>query len=121
LEAGCKVTIDGQVLSLGNTGHAIPNNPVNHCVPPTRADKPANSTACVEVWSGGDLIITLDGEVGADTGGSGGNEGTSWIDAFARGNILIDGDAGKPFAIHANGLGGSGVSGENGGVVHVAS
>jgi len=126
LESGCAVTIDGLVQSLGGSGHAIPNSPGNHCfgpdpLHPSRPDKPNKSTACIEVWSGGDLTVTPTGEVGADTGDSGGNEGTSWVDLFARGSILIDGNDGAPFAVHANGLGGSGPTGENGGIVRVKS
>jgi hypothetical protein len=121
IEAGCEVVIDGLVQSTAG-GHAVPNAPANHCfgpilANPSRPDKDPNSTACIEVWSGGTLTINPTAELNADTGG-GGNVGTSWIDLFARGDILIDGNAVLPFAVHANGLGGSV---EFGGVVTVKS
>jgi hypothetical protein len=125
LEGGCNVTISGLVQSTG-PGHDIPFNPANHCYGPdvnnpSRPDKPANSTACIEVWAGDLLTITGAAEINADTGSTGGNDGTSWIDLFARGNITISGDLNDPFAVHANGKGGSGGAGENGGIVTVKS
>jgi len=123
LEGGCNVVIDGLVESTA-IGHGIPNSPPNHCGPlasPPRLDKPANSNACVEVWAGDSLVISATGQVNADLGQLGSNEGISWIDLFARGNISINGDAVLPFAVHANGLGGSGADGEEGGIVTVKS
>ena len=49
------------------------------------------------------------------------NEGVSWIDLFSRGPIVINGDDALPFSVHANGLGGSGADGEEGGIVTVKS
>lgn len=141
---GCVVTILGIVRSFGS-GHAIPNSPTNHCYyqvagfpsPPQfpvnpaddpqdpRLDKHPNSTACVEIWSG--TTITIDrtgdsnGEVYADLGLNGtSNEGMNWVDLYARGDINIIGDGGA-FAVHANGLGGTGGDGEEGGLVNVMS
>lgn len=126
LEGGCKVEIFGLVESFG-FGHGVPTNPPNHCDNNAglgggaRPDKPANSTACVEVWAGDLLVIDsrppLNGEVRAETG-NGGTDGTSWIDLFARGPISILGDTTDPFAVHANGLAGSN---DNGGDVTVKS
>lgn len=105
---GCVVTIFGLVESTG-AGHAIPNNPPNHCDNNAgagggdRPDKPANSTACVEIWSG--TTVTIDsnpphkGEVNANITGP---TGTSWIDIYANGTINIIGDNTAPFAVHAN-------------------
>ena len=123
LEGGCNVVIDGLVESTA-IGHGIPNSPPNHCGPlasPPRPDKPANSTACIEVWAGDSLVISATGQVNADLGQLGSNEGISWIDLFARGNISINGDAVLPFSVHANGLGGSGADGEEGGIITVMS
>ena len=121
LQGGCKVLIDGLVESSG-VGHGTPNNPVNHCDHANRPDKPTNSTACVEIWAGDFLTITATGEVNADTGGPGGSGGTSWIDAFANGDITITGDVpgspGAKFAMHANGNAGTN---DNGGTVTVKS
>ena len=116
VEAGCDVVIDGLVQSTGD-GHAPPNAPGNHCFDSIHQDKPPKSTGCIEVWSGGTLTVNPTAELNADTGGSGGNVGTSWIDLFARGDVLSDGNA-APFSVHANGLGGSV---ETGGVVTVKS
>jgi hypothetical protein len=122
LEGGCHVVINGLVESTGG-GHAIPNSAPNHCYGPignpSRPDKPQNSTACIEVWAGDSLVIGATGELNADLGLSGSNEGISWIDLFARGNIAINGDSLLPFSVHANGLAGSGGDGEEGGIVTV--
>jgi hypothetical protein len=120
LEGGCDVQIFGLVESTG-PGHTVPG--ANLCHAPERPgpDKPANSTACVEVWAGDSLEIDStsphNGEVNADTGMSGGTQGTSWIDLFARGNITITGDTVNPYAVHANQTLGNG----HGGIIHVAS
>jgi hypothetical protein len=105
----CNVIIDGLVQSTG-PGHAIPTNPPNHCDNNAgaggglRPDKPANSTACVEVWAGDSLTISSvlphTGEVNADIGFSGGTERHSWIDLFARGNVQIVGATLAPYAVH---------------------
>jgi hypothetical protein len=120
LEGGCTVTITGLVQSTGS-GHAPPNSPTNHCSSPTRPDKPVNSVACIEVWAGNALTIANTAELNADTGSGGGNGGTSWIDLFSRGPIAVNGDAGLPFSVHANGVGGSGGTGEAGGTVTAKS
>jgi hypothetical protein len=124
LEGGCHVVINGLVESTGG-GHAIPNSTVNHCYGPvgnpSRPDKPPNSTACIEVWAGDSLVISATGELNADLGLIGDNTGVSWIDLFARGNIAINGDGSAPFSVHANGIGGSGGDGEEGGIVTVKS
>jgi hypothetical protein len=148
LQGGCNVNVCGLVESTG-TGHAVPNSPTNHCyyqqagfpTPPNplnpgddpadpRLDKPKNSTACVEVWTSGDLVIDsvqftewtesqgCNGEINADTGGPGGSSGTSWIDLFALGDITIYGDSVAPYAVHANGNAGTN---DNGGIVTVKS
>jgi len=128
LQGGCQVVIDGLIESTG-VGHAFPNHPPNHCDNNNgagggaRPDKPANSTACVEVWAGDSLVVNgtspHNGQVNADTGGTGGSEGTSWIDLFARGDITLMGaTAGSPFEVHANGNAGTN---DNGGVVTVKS
>jgi hypothetical protein len=118
LEGGCDVQIFGLVESTG-PGHTVPG--ANLCHGTERPDKPANSTACVEVWAGDSLEIDStsphNGEVNADTGMSGGTQGTSWIDLFARGNITITGDIVNPYAVHANQTLGNG----HGGIIHVAS
>ncbi|MDP9212076.1 MAG: hypothetical protein M3N59_02255, partial [bacterium] len=115
---GCDVFIYGLVQSTG-PGHQ-PGNPNNNSVVArdcfdadggdesnaTRPDKPVNSTACVEIWAGGDLVIDSTGvhkgEVNADTAQSGGIQGIGWIDLIARGDITINGDSTGVFAIHAN-------------------
>ena len=128
LEA-CIVEIDGLVQSV-SPGH---QNPTPNCVPPERPGKPANSTACVEVWSGSTLTIdstgTHKGEVLADVGFSGGTTGRGWIDLLANGNILINDGTGNDganakipspatsFAVHANMTLGNGI----GGVIAVQS
>ena len=125
VQGGCDVLILGQVLSE-SAGHIIrPSD----CNGGTRPGHPLNSTACVEVWSGGTLTIDAvgsnRGEVGADTGFSGGNEGTSWVEIFARGDIRIIGDtnlAQNPpttfaFAVHAD----QGVTNGHGGTIKVYS
>ena len=125
LQGGCKVLIDGLVESTG-VGHGVPNNPPNHCdggALGNRPDKPTNSTACVEVWAGDFLIIdstgSNNGQVNADTGGSGGSTGTGWIDLFARGDITIKGDIPATlFDVHANGKSGTN---DVGGIVTVKS
>src|SRR5262249_60889845 len=95
-------------------GHIVPPN--NLCNDPNRPGKPANSTGCVEIWSG--TTITIDstnghhGEVNADVGQSGGTQGTGGIDILAHKEITIIGNptpppAGKDntspaYAVHAN-------------------
>ena len=124
LEGGCHVVINGLVESTGG-GHGIPTNPPNHCYGPignpSRPDKPQNSTACIEVWAGDSLVINATGELNADLGLTGDNDGVSWIDLFARGDIAINGNSSLPFSVHANGTGGTGGDGEEGGIVRVAS
>ncbi|MGE0684049.1 MAG: hypothetical protein AB7P69_24475 [Candidatus Binatia bacterium] len=123
LEGGCSVEINGLVESFG-IGHATPTTPHNHCNFTNRPDKPTDSTSCVEVWAGNQLIINSlpphNGQVSADNGGPGGTSGTGWLDLFARGDITITGRtlATDPFAVHANGLSGTN---DQGGVVTIKS
>jgi hypothetical protein len=104
LEA-CDVVVDGLVESTG-PGHQVPTSPANRCSSVTRPDKPANSTACVEIWAGDSLTIDSTGshagQVNADVGFSGGTLGHGWIDLLARGSIGILGNPVAPFSIHAN-------------------
>jgi hypothetical protein len=106
LTGGCSVLIDGLVESTG-PGHAVPNSPANHCATGVYAGiKPANSTACIQIVSGGGVIIDSNlphnGEINADTAQSGGHQ-IAWIDIFANFNIGIGGDtSGGPYAVHAN-------------------
>ena len=113
LEGGCSVKILGLVASTG-PGHAP--NLQNLCKAPERPDKPANSTACVEIWSGDTLLIDSNapnnGEVHADTGNSGGTQGLGWVALIARGDITILGDSVAPFAVHANQTLGNGHGGD---------
>jgi len=131
LEA-CTVVVYGKVESTG-PGHAVPNNPPNHCDNNggagggLRPDKPANSTACVEIWGN---TITIDstgthhGEVNADIGQSGDATGRSWIDIYATTKVTITDGSGnnylvpipgspsfnQTFAVHANQFRSNGVS-----------
>ncbi len=85
-------------------------------------ETPANATGCVEVWAHGTLTIT--GEINADLCCAGGTDGTSWIDLFAAGDIVIDrirlGQR-SPYAVHANENTGTGGNGSMGGTVTVKS
>ena len=89
LQGGCDVKVFGLVASTG-PGHNRP--PKNRCDSnnpgaPIRPGKPNNSTACVEIWSGGPLLIdsvTHNGEVNADVGQSGGPEGLGADRAVGR-------------------------------------
>jgi hypothetical protein len=125
LEA-CVIEIFGVVESTGPAHE----NPSALCTPPTRPGKPANSTACVEIWSGTSVLIdstgTNHGQVNADTAMSGGTQGHGWIDIFANGDItIIDGtgnDHVQPlggggsvpvnYAVHANQYLGNGIGGD---------
>ncbi len=111
LEAGGSVFVLGLVESTG-PGHAVPVQPANYCAGQKRPDKPADATACVEVWAGKDLVIDgsvgKNGEINADTAQKGGYK-VAWIDLFARGNIAIYGEGAGPYpanahayAVHAN-------------------
>jgi hypothetical protein len=125
---GCVVNIFGLVASIGPAHEGFAGN---LCNSPNRPGKPLNSGACVEIWSGTTLTIdstgTHKGEVNADTGQSGGSEGSSWIDILANGAITIRGNATAPpagnnsttpaFAVHANQTVGSG----HGGTITVIS
>ena len=114
LEA-CTVEIFGLVQSTG-PGHIVPPN--NLCNV-NRPGKPANSTGCVEIWSGTTILIdatgSKHGEVKADVGQSGGTQGTGWIDVLANLDIAIQGNPTTPYtsggdnnltspawAVHAN-------------------
>ena len=111
LEAGGSVFVFGLVESTG-AGHVVPVQPANYCAGQKRPDKPANATACVEVWAGKDLVIDgsvgNNGEINADTAQNGGHQ-VAWIDLFALGNIAIYGEGAgpypanaHPYAVHAN-------------------
>src|SRR5262249_11557015 len=132
LEA-CTVTIYGKVESTA-PGH---QNPTPNCTPPIRPGKPANSTACVEIWSGTTLVIDStnghNGQVNADVGFSGGTTGSGWIDVLANGNITMTGNttlpynsggdinnnalSGPAFSVHAN----MGLQNGHGGDIEVLS
>jgi len=120
LEAGGSVFVFGLVESTG-PGHVVPVQPANYCAGQKRPDKPANATACVEVWAGKDLVIDgsvgNNGEINADTSQSGGHK-IAWIDLFARGNIAIYGEGvgpypadAHPYAVHANQFTGNSMGG----------
>jgi hypothetical protein len=87
---GCAVTVFGVVESTGPAHEA----PSPLCTPPRRPGKAANSTACVEIWSGTSVLIdstaTHHGQVNADTALSGGIQGHGWIDIFAVLDITIN-------------------------------
>lgn len=105
LTGGCSVAIDGLVESTG-PGHAVPNSPPNHCATGVYAGiKPANTTACIQIVSGGNVTIDSNpphnGEVNADTAQSGGHQ-IAWIDIFANFNIGIGGSTFGASAVHAN-------------------
>lgn len=135
VQGGCDVSILGVVRSYG-AGHLLTPSVCNGALPdfngqfrPVGAQHPANSEACTEVWSGGKLTIDASGsnrgEVGADTGFSGGVDGTSWVEIFAAGDIKIIGDtnpAQSPpatfaFAVHAD----QGLTNGKGGQIRVYS
>jgi hypothetical protein len=120
LEAGGNVFVFGLVESTG-PGHVVPVQPANYCAGLKRPDKPANATACVEVWAGKNLVIDgsvgNNGEINADTSQSGGHK-IAWIDLFARGNIAIYGEGvgpypanAHPYAVHANQFTGNSMGG----------
>ena len=111
---GCCVFVNGLVESTG-PGHQLVTSPdKNLCNAPVRPGHLANSSGCVEVWSGTKIIIdstgTHRGEINADTAQAGGTAGRGWIDLFANGDITInDGDgndqnggATPVAAVHAN-------------------
>src|SRR6185295_17585083 len=94
----------------------------NLCNDPPRPGKPANSTACVELWSLGSITVDAsganDGEISADTGFSAGTQGTGWIDVLSLGgDIAIVGDSVSPYALHAN----QGLTNGHGGAVNIQS
>ncbi len=103
LEGGCQVLVHGLVTSTA-PGHRT--DPQNRCHAPVRPGKRADAAACVEIVSGGTVVIDAraphTGEVSADTSMSGGVKCCPWIDVFADGDITIHGDAAGPFAVHAN-------------------
>jgi hypothetical protein len=118
----CIVKIFGLVASTG-PGHQLA--PANLCNV-NRPGKPANSSACVEVWAGTTLLIDSTnghkGEVNADTAQAGGINGRSWIDLLANLAITIHGnetvpaagnnDTSPAFAVHANQFLGNGHGGD---------
>jgi uncharacterized repeat protein (TIGR01451 family) len=108
LEAGCDVTIYGIAASTGQ-GHVPPTNPPNRCQGAANPTKPANSTACLEIWSGGSITVDSaaprNGEVQTDISLAGGGfAGASWLDIYAAGDITLVGQSTGPFAVHANGI-----------------
>jgi len=120
LAAGGSVFVFGLVESTG-AGHVIPVQPANYCAGLKRPGKPANATACVEVWAGKDLVIDgsvgNNGEINADTAQNGGHQ-IAWIDLFALGNIAIYGEGvgpypanAHPYAVHANEFTGNSMGG----------
>ncbi len=121
LVGGCAVVIKGLVESTG-PGHGPPNSPANQCAGASHPDKPANSTACIQIVAGTSLLIDATGgahgEINADVGQSGGS-GMAWIDIFASGPITIKGATGEgvPFVVHANEF----VSNSPGGLITVKS
>jgi hypothetical protein len=126
LEAGGDINVIGLVESTG-PGHNPPDNPANSCAGAKRPGKPQNSTACVELWAGGSIVIdgsgTNRGEINADTGQGGGHE-VAWIDLLAKGDITITGAGAGPYApadqgyaVHANQF----VSTSTGGIITVKS
>jgi hypothetical protein len=118
----CTVEIFGLVASTGAAHEGFSGNLCNV----NRPGKPANSSACVEIWAGTTLLIdstgTHKGEVNADTATGGDIQGRSWIDVLANGAITIRGNATVPaagnddttpaFAVHANQFLGNGHGGE---------
>jgi hypothetical protein len=114
---GCTVEIKGLVESTG-PGHQDVTGK-NLCNAPDRPGKPANSSACVEIWSGTTIAIDgsggNNGEINADTGFSGGTQGTGWIDILANEGISIAGAGVPPYAVHAN----QGLTNGHGGVIAV--
>ena len=106
---GCEVTINGlvQSIALGNGGHALPNNPPNHCNLDTLTHPATNKyTACVEVWANNitiNSILPNKGEVKADgVTDNSANDTRAWIDLFAKQNITINNDNVGPYSVHAN-------------------
>lgn len=105
---GCTVTVNGVVRSIaqGNGGHAIPNNPANHCNADPATHTPAFTyTACVEIWGQTVVINSVTpnkGEVYADGVTDSGLNTRAWVDIFAANNITINNDATGPYSVHSN-------------------
>ena len=106
---GCEVTINGlvQSIAVGNGGHALPNNPANHCNLDTVTHPAVNKyTACVEVWANNitiNSILPNKGQVNADgVTDNTTNDTRAWIDLFAKQNITINNDNVCPYSVHAN-------------------
>ena len=100
LQGGCDVLIEGKVESTG-PGHV--RSPVNRCHAP---DKPANASACVEVWSGGTITVDAARPSRARSVSTPLSRAAS---TAARGSIYspsgtspIKGDTVGVFALHAN-------------------
>ncbi|HKA36490.1 MAG TPA: hypothetical protein VKH43_06685 [Thermoanaerobaculia bacterium] len=106
------VEIQGLVESTG-AGHQAPAGN-NLCNP---GGFPVDSTACVKVLSGDSITVSPSAEVNADTGFSGGTHGSGWIDFLSSGDIAINGDDKRPFALHAN----QGLTNGHGGFIQVRS
>jgi hypothetical protein len=105
------VEIQGLVESAG-PGQQAPAGK-NLCA----SSGPANSTACVQVSSSDSITVLPTAEIGADTGFSGGTQGTGWIKLLSFGNIAVNGDDFRPFALHAN----QGLTNGHGGLIVVNS
>jgi hypothetical protein len=108
---GGLVEIQGLVESTG-PGQQAPAGK-NLCNPAG----PVNSTACVQVLSGDSILVLPSAEINADTGFSGGTQGTGWIDFRSPGDIHIYGDDNRPFSLHAN----QGLTNGHGGLIQVRS
>ena len=130
---GCVVTIYGLVQSTGPAHQSA----APLCTPPIRPGKPAESTACVEIWAGTtltiDSVLPHHGEINADVGFSGGTSGRGWVDLLANGDILLNDGTGNdgpspnlptgavdsPYLVHANMNGG--LTNSTGGIILVQS
>jgi hypothetical protein len=102
--SGCSVTVLGRVESISpGDGHALPNNPANHCnddpnAHPVGSGDVANGyTACVEIW-GKDITVSGSGEVSADGVRS---PMRAWIDLYSANTISILGGS-SAYSVHAN-------------------
>ncbi len=123
----CDVLIAGLVESTGRahaTGIRNSCDNVNDGLAGEvlRPGKPAESTACIEVWANNVTIDSTNGNAGelnADIG-NGGSGGRSWIDVFAFTDLTVKDGSGNnrtssngggsylnTFAVHAKSIGGS--------------
>jgi parallel beta-helix repeat protein len=101
---GCTVVIDGLVESTG-TGHALPNNPANHCNLDPAAHPLGGASffdACVEIWGNTVTINSILPHKGEVSANGPRNPGRGWIDVFSRGDITINNDTVGLYSVHAN-------------------